>query len=487
MPAKNIILACIILVLGGLSGFFLGVFRSENQNQAAKKIKIDHSSRVIHETKDQDSQLKEDLSDAQRTIQALKKQLQSQKHANHSGQKAKSDDEKTSHSSNKEEEKEKNKEQGGKAYLHSQLEKLLGRKLSENEQVQASELFEELGKADASKVLATLAAREIQKNELEEKERLERLEDLSWLREDGTLKKFLELLIHGWEKEDSDLLLENIAENQELFTFFFERKGQSAWLEAESLQNQDKVETNTILSFKAGIQSLDTKKLGELRPFPKDLTIRGAGRDSTLLRIHAPISLGREGYQSLSEVKGLIFEDMTIECVEGRLFTGDIENDGSMVSEFLASTPMSIYFKSCRVVGFEDLFDYTLFEGVTLYATDSIFDGSYGFSGSDGDERPQSFLPNYSYTLLLRMERCQINEVDIYVDEFNSGYVRSYFEDCSFASSSLLEYKDKDPKEYNTTEAQISFRRCTFSGSYGEYEIQDKKQLTDINPQWIRE
>jgi hypothetical protein len=181
--------------------------------------------------------------------------------------------------------------------------------------------------------------------------------------EAGSLTALLEALAEGEEIEDFSL------EGDFLDAFVVNRKRGAASHGPAFAAGDDPVFEGLVISFPAGIHTLDERRLRGPRnePFPTDVTVEGAGMDKTLVRL-SNISIR-------GDVERLTLRDMTIDC----------ENDGLFD---LRTGNASLDIARVRIVRFDaghggcDIFTGT--DGVVLVMSDSEVLGGFGKSPGNG-------------------------------------------------------------------------------------------------------
>ncbi|MCB9913788.1 MAG: hypothetical protein H6828_01410 [Planctomycetes bacterium] len=153
-----------------------------------------------------------------------------------------------------------------------------------------------------------------------------------------------------------------------------------------------RLEAGTTLRFGPGVHVLDERRLrGEDgRTLPSDVTIVGAGKDATLLRLG---DLGAQG--SLAR---LAFRDLTLDCDDDGLF--DHRSDVSSVRmERVRVVRFDAGHGGCTVFSFNG--------GAVVHATDCEFLGGYGRAPGRGS------LLRPGPPFLMRFERCRFRLIEL--------------------------------------------------------------------------
>ncbi|MHC4941864.1 MAG: hypothetical protein ACYTG7_02480 [Planctomycetota bacterium] len=220
-----------------------------------------------------------------------------------------------------------------------------------------------------------------------------------------------------------------------------------------SSNKEARIEEGMTLVFGYGIYTLDERRLrGEDREhFPVDVTVKGAGMDSTLLHL-GDISIR-------GDAKRLAFRDLTLDCENTGLF--DMRT-GSLVLDL----------ERVRLVRFDAghggccIFSA---RGCLVRMTDSEIVGGYG--GSPGNGRLFRSNP-----VIMRFTSCRFELVELGLNRVESSS-RISFQNCRFSlldSNPLLE-----------EHPSVDFTGCTFESIRDSSMTRDKlrKDLSKIFPQ----
>lgn len=220
----------------------------------------------------------------------------------------------------------------------------------------------------------------------------------------------------------------------------------------ENRQHPDTIlEDNASLHFPAGVFRV-RNLMAEKDPFPRDVTLRGAGMNATLLLL---ADLSTRG-----ELRNFALSDCTI-------FT---END---VLFDLRNRPASLLLERVRVIGFDSgLGGSSLLDapGMAVLARACRFEGGYG-NWPDG-----TLFDVRSDALLARFEACQIDQVELELRLIRPGA------SIAFVSCLLTNILDRRPIE-------SQHPGVVFPGSTIEYFPADqgeppRKDLNAIFPNW---
>jgi hypothetical protein len=219
-----------------------------------------------------------------------------------------------------------------------------------------------------------------------------------------------------------------------------------------SLRDPDAVlEDGSFLVFPAGvfrIRSLMEKK----DPFPRDVTVRGAGMNVTLLLV--------QDLSTRGELRNFAFKDCTV-------FT---ENDSLFD---LRIRPASILFERVRVIGFDSgaggssLLDAP---GMAVLARASRFEGGHGRSAGG------KLFDVRSDALLARFERCQIDQVELELRLVRPGA------SVAFVSCTLTNILDRRPVE--DQHPGVAFPGSTIEYFPADQGTPPRKDLNEIFPDW---
>ncbi len=264
----------------------------------------------------------------------------------------------------------------------------------------------------------------------------------------GALNAFLAALKSGVAQEAEDFTLEGAF----LDSFVRNRSQASSADGTLFATSKEPVTEGLVISFPPGIHSLDERRLrgpsGEA--FPSDVTIEGAGMNSTLLRL-SDISIR-------SDVERLTLRDMTIDC----------DNDGLFD---LRSGNASLDVARVRLVRFDaghggcQLF--TGDDGVVLAMRDSEILGGFGKNPGHGQLVSTAGSPTYA----LRFTNVLFDLVD---PEFHS-VDEGLFVGCRF--------ENMTPNRMAGSE-DMQFMNCSFgellSNNYDEDALQ--RSLNELFP-----
>jgi hypothetical protein len=218
----------------------------------------------------------------------------------------------------------------------------------------------------------------------------------------------------------------------------------------------------TTLTFPTGVYSIETLSR-YWREIPRDITIRGAGKDSTLIVL--------DELSSMKQVKNFRLENCTVFC------------NGSVFD--LRRGPASAVFSNVRITGFDTGAggSNAIFakEGMALHYVNCDIVGGYG-RHPDG-----RLLRTISPAFLARFDKCRFERLNLGLDRLEAGGT-VVFSLCSF--SELLDWTDQEA----AAEASpgIVLDQCSF-----DTKIVDPRQrppvdelrrdLNDLFPDWEAE
>jgi uncharacterized protein YneF (UPF0154 family) len=249
-----------------------------------------------------------------------------------------------------------------------------------------------------------------------------------------------------------------LVSDREEYAFLFKRFVTGPALDGSDPDSVFEIEDGSTVTFPAGQFEWKISRIPRIGgTFPKDLLIRGAGMNHTLVKFGE--------IDTRCEIYGLTFQDLTIDC-------------GNDPLTDLRVAPALIRMIRCRVVRFDNgAGGSTMLDASTaaFYAEDCRFEGGYGRSPGSGNL--------VRGELLVRMERCTIvGPLQSYFHGWNdSSHV---FENCTIERMSqhmkrTLEF----PRPW------VRFENCAFHYLTEEEEEEFRgsrkvKPLSDINPSW---
>ncbi|MEQ8766669.1 MAG: hypothetical protein RL885_22335 [Planctomycetota bacterium] len=184
-------------------------------------------------------------------------------------------------------------------------------------------------------------------------------------------------------------------------------------LAAKSTKDRDALEIDdgTVVEFPAGVFQVDTTSRTFREEWAKDVTIRGAGMDATLLQLEHDFSMR-------GNVERLRIEDLTLDGSRHGVF--DLRT-GSLVLDI----------ERVRIVGFDrgaggsNIFSVA--ESPSLIrARQCRFEGGYGRSPGGGH------LFRWSAKLLASFEDCRFETFFLVLDDASRTESRLLFQNCSF-------------------------------------------------------
>jgi len=223
----------------------------------------------------------------------------------------------------------------------------------------------------------------------------------------------------------------------------------SSAVSAASLMKGEPVADGTTLVFPAGVFALMDFGSYWRERFPRDLTLRGAGMNSTLLVLQEDLS-------AYDTVRNLTLENLTLHTNNNYGFD-------------IRQPPMSLTLRNVRCIGFDmGAGASCLFgtEGLALRATDCEFLGGYG----RGPEFGQLFDIRHN-GLLARFERCLVARVRAF------GHVHAGAT-LVFSACRLEEIFDEG------TPSNILLDGTTVTRRSRESESPLARDLNDLFPGW---
>jgi hypothetical protein len=215
---------------------------------------------------------------------------------------------------------------------------------------------------------------------------------------------------------------------------------------------KDVLEDGVTLSFPAGVFSTDNPFRDAKSP-PRDVTIRGAGMDATLLVMQSDID-GR------GELRRFALRDCTV-------FT----NGNYLFGQRAGAT---VLMERVRVIGFDMGAGSSCalaFDGVVMVATDCRFEGGYGRAPEWG-----TLFDVRSESLVARFERCTLSLIHMNVQWLRSGAT------AFFAGCNLIDMLD-DPRKDPASHPGLSFADTSIT-LFGTTSTVPKLDLNTLFPDW---
>ncbi|MFT7670559.1 MAG: hypothetical protein ACI8X5_003268 [Planctomycetota bacterium] len=257
-------------------------------------------------------------------------------------------------------------------------------------------------------------------------------------------------------KEPSGPLPELVSDRDAFDKFFISESptssadGQTS-LSIESLHEGKPVPDGSVLIFPPGVFLLEDFGRYWRTHFPRDLTIRGAGMDATLLVL-------KSGLSANDLVRNLTFEYFTVHTDRSELFD-------------LRKPSMSLTMRRVRVAGWDrgsgssSLFET---EGLALRAIHCEFLGGYGKSPESG----KLFDIRHS-GLLASFDHCLISRTSAFEKVGSAATV-------VFSNCRLEDLLGRD----NTVPKNITMDASTLSFWNKEHGYKLNRDLSDIFPDW---
>jgi len=205
--------------------------------------------------------------------------------------------------------------------------------------------------------------------------------------------------------------LPKIVESKATFDGFFRTESQGPTLGPAALSGDGRPEDGTTVTFPAGVFEVDD--FGRLwgEDYPADLTLRGAGKDATMLVL-------RSDWSARGRIRNLTIEGLTIHANNNYMFD-------------LRMRSMSLTIRRCRLTGWTTgagascLFGT---EGLVLRVEDTEITGAYCRRPAYG----RMFDVRHA-GLLARFENCTIEAMKPF-ESFNSGGTAA-FVNCTIRSA----------------------------------------------------
>lgn len=245
--------------------------------------------------------------------------------------------------------------------------------------------------------------------------------------------------------------------DRERFDAFFPRQAVEAPLDGTAHKKHpgQALEDGSTLNFPAGVFLVEDL-MRERDPFPKDVTLAGAGMDNTLLVLNGPL------YTNAALVRFTV-RDCT-------LFT-----DGHYLFD-LRVKPASATLVRVRLIGFDSGTGSSCAissnHGIALRAEDCRIEGGYGNAPQHG-----LLFDVRSDGLLARFEHCRLSEVQMRMDLWRPG-AAVVFLGCTLED--ILDHDDLT--SHGGTHPGVLFDGCSLT--YLEGENVAKKDLDTLFPDW---
>lgn len=204
----------------------------------------------------------------------------------------------------------------------------------------------------------------------------------------GGVFKVLERLDEGAEGP-----LFDVVDSSKVFDQFFQRAEGGPSLDgAHGIGRQDPVPDGSTLLFTAGVHSISDFGRKWRKHYPRDLTIRGAGKDATMIVLRSDLS-------AHDTVRNLTFENCTVHANGNYLFD-------------VRTPKMSVTVRSCRLLGWTTgagascLFGT---EALALRVVDTEITGVYNRHPASG-----KLFDVRTNGLLARFENCTFDALDMF-------------------------------------------------------------------------
>lgn len=225
-------------------------------------------------------------------------------------------------------------------------------------------------------------------------------------------------------------------------------RSEAAWKEKRPLED------GTTVTLGAGKHEWDVASYRQLKSFPKDVLVRGAGMDATILRLNE--------LASEHEIHSLTFEDLTLDA-------GD-----DYLTDLRSESPITLRLRRCRVVAFDMGAGGSVMlaaRTAAFYASDCRFEAGFG--------RTQAGFGNLFRVrdgLVARLERCTFN-----------GPFRSVFDAGPHAAYEFVGCRFEEMPGFDKTVAAgadgVRFETCEVLPAQPP-ETPIRRRLQSINPGW---
>jgi hypothetical protein len=226
-------------------------------------------------------------------------------------------------------------------------------------------------------------------------------------------------------------------------------------LSSQALSSRKPVPDGTTLSFPAGVHMLQDFGTYWREHFPRDLTLRGAGMNATLLVLNSDLS-------AYDTVRNLTIEHVTLHANDNYMF--DVRDPA-----------MSVTLRNARFTGWDmGAGASCLFgtEGLALRATDCEFLGGYGRSPQHG----QLFDVRHN-GLLARFERCLVARTEAF-GSITSGAT------VVFSACRLEDLLDRQPAGGGEAPANVLLDGTSLTRWSKDHSAPLARDLNDLFPGW---
>lgn len=243
-----------------------------------------------------------------------------------------------------------------------------------------------------------------------------------------------------------------IVGSHEKFSRLFERYASAVAVNGSGTAALLDLPDGTAVAYPEGSFRLRVTGYGAQYRLPKDLVVRGAGKDKTLVTIDGDLS-------SDYEVTNLTFEDLTIDC------------NNNYLTDLRTDNPITLHFVRCRIVGFDMGAGGSVMlsaNTAAFFAEDCIFEAGYArYEAQYGN------IFRVNRGLLARLEGCT------FVGPFSSvihgsSTTTACFYECRFENACY--------QPVMSVQEGIRFENCV------ELVATDSKgpmrYFRDLNPAW---
>ena len=216
--------------------------------------------------------------------------------------------------------------------------------------------------------------------------------------------------------------------HDERFPALFQSPIEPVPVELDSVVFDAGTPDGAVIKLASGFHEFSLYRFMTGKRFPTDVTIEGAGMDATILRLS-------ENHISTRYLR-LTFRDITL----------DLDGETLLSTHSGSAQGAAIRLDRCRVLNFGRPALIESEQSLTVFATDSRFEGGYGKSHS-----PEHFL--YARRILARFERC------FFLGDLG-GIRAQYRPDVEFVSCTSLGFLEKEFTAERAGLADCVYRPC---------------------------
>lgn len=261
-------------------------------------------------------------------------------------------------------------------------------------------------------------------------------------------------LYANWSSESAWALVHD----RRTFRALFRRLTEGPRIDGDVISPRGPLADGTEIRFAAGRHTLDVRLFANAIPPARDVLVRGAGEDDTVVALSDMID-------ARGEMRSLTFADLTLDTRA----QGDLER--------LRREPYTLRLVRCRVLGFDDGAGGSKMLGGSVgafYAQDCEFVSGFGSAAGGGK------LFDVRGLLLARLERCTISGPIGAVTQSDTR-TAVVFDRCVFQNI---------PARLNgaatSDSATTKFVGCTFNfaPANAPTRLPNPRRLSEISPDW---